>query len=329
MKVGLYIFSLVLSVGLFAESDKAASLQELAKQAASAVPIGAEVPYQAKWTYTAYGPFTKVKQTVGTLDIDYVSPVKWREYITNDLGYAETHIQNGNDEFIKFVNAKVRPLREQQMLEPFEALLRMGAETKSRPRKAKVDGNRADCFQTEASIYAGEYCFDEGSLKLLSMTNSGVETRIFSWRKVGSRELPERWEVRSGPHLLVKAELAEASEQADTNEALFRPPVGSVRHAALPNCPNRAFVGGRKTGGDVPQYPPIPRMNRESGRVVMAAKITPLGTIDELTVLESPGPAFDESALKAVRTWRYDPLKVCGQPMEVRTLITVNYQIRR
>jgi len=56
-----------------------------------------------------------------------------------------------------------------------------------------------------------------------------------------------------------------------------------------------------------PVYPRLMLQTRQTGTVVLDAVIRPDGTIDEIKVLQSPGPAFDQAAIDAVRQWRYTP----------------------
>lgn len=52
------------------------------------------------------------------------------------------------------------------------------------------------------------------------------------------------------------------------------------------------------------------------------------GTVSGLQVLQSAGKLFDDEAIAAVKQWTYAPYVQCGQPIEVDTEITVNFNIR-
>ena len=89
-------------------------------------------------------------------------------------------------------------------------------------------------------------------------------------------------------------------------------------------------------GGDVqaalliyrvnPVYPSLMQQIRKSGRVDLHAIISTDGTIESLQVI-SGDPGFYQSALEAVRQWRYRPTILNGQAVEVETVITVIYKI--
>ena len=77
-----------------------------------------------------------------------------------------------------------------------------------------------------------------------------------------------------------------------------------------------------------PVYPPLPRQMGRGGRVELRAIVATDGTIQSLQVV-SGDPLFIQSALDAVRQWRYRPTFLNGQPVEIDTFITVTYYINR
>ena len=75
-----------------------------------------------------------------------------------------------------------------------------------------------------------------------------------------------------------------------------------------------------------PPYPPMAKMARVQGAVVLQAVISKGGTIENLRVV-SGHPMLVQSALDAVRQWRYRPYLLNGEPVEVETQITVNFNL--
>jgi protein TonB len=75
-----------------------------------------------------------------------------------------------------------------------------------------------------------------------------------------------------------------------------------------------------------PIYPPIAKQARVQGTVVLAATISKNGTIEGLKVV-SGHPMLTQSALDAVRNWRYQPTYLNGEPVEVETTINVNFSL--
>lgn len=77
-----------------------------------------------------------------------------------------------------------------------------------------------------------------------------------------------------------------------------------------------------------PIYPTLPKQIRREGQVELHAIIGTDGTIQSLQVV-SGDILFVQSALDAVRQWRYHPTILDGQPVEVETYITVSYVLQR
>lgn len=77
-----------------------------------------------------------------------------------------------------------------------------------------------------------------------------------------------------------------------------------------------------------PVYPTLARHLGRAGRIELHAVIATDGTIQSLQVV-SGDPLFYQSALEAVRQWRYRPTVLNGEPVEIDTFITVIYHIDR
>jgi TonB family protein len=76
-----------------------------------------------------------------------------------------------------------------------------------------------------------------------------------------------------------------------------------------------------------PAYPPLAIQIHREGRVELRALISTDGTIQSLQVV-SGDPLFLQSALDAVRQWRYHPTILNGHPVEIDTFITVIYSLQ-
>jgi len=75
-----------------------------------------------------------------------------------------------------------------------------------------------------------------------------------------------------------------------------------------------------------PVYPPMAKIARVQGPVVLQAVISKQGTIENLRVV-SGHPMLIQAAIDAVKQWRYKPYQLSGEPVEVDTQITVNFNL--
>ncbi|MGA3160396.1 MAG: energy transducer TonB [Terracidiphilus sp.] len=118
---------------------------------------------------------------------------------------------------------------------------------------------------------------------------------------------------------------------ADPNNNLVRENVG--RPVPRPAAETLLRVSSGAVEGlliqkTMPAYPLIARNARISGTVTLAAIISKTGAIENLRVISGP-IMLQQAALDAVRTWRYRPYLLDGQPVEVETTVTVNFTLQR
>jgi TonB family protein len=75
-----------------------------------------------------------------------------------------------------------------------------------------------------------------------------------------------------------------------------------------------------------PDYPPIAKTAHVAGTVELHATISADGTIKDLHAVSGP-VMLRQSALDAVRNWRYKPYRLNNQPVEVETTINVVFSL--
>nr|WP_281419514.1 energy transducer TonB [Falsiroseomonas tokyonensis] len=77
-----------------------------------------------------------------------------------------------------------------------------------------------------------------------------------------------------------------------------------------------------------PEYPYASRLRNERGRVTLRVEIDATGRVVDVQVLTSAGfPALDESAIRAVRGWRFEPAQRDGVPVFSTTAIGITFQL--
>lgn len=78
----------------------------------------------------------------------------------------------------------------------------------------------------------------------------------------------------------------------------------------------------------IPQYPIIAKQARVEGTVELQAVISKAGTIENLQVISGQA-MLRQAAIDAVKTWRYRPYLLNGQPIEVETTVSVIFKLER
>jgi protein TonB len=85
-------------------------------------------------------------------------------------------------------------------------------------------------------------------------------------------------------------------------------------------------MAGRVISKTSPVYPPLARSARVAGTVVLHASISKTGAIENLNVISGP-VMLRQSALDAVKTWRYRPYLLNNEPVEVETTVNVIFAL--
>ena len=109
--------------------------------------------------------------------------------------------------------------------------------------------------------------------------------------------------------------------------------IASAVPTAVPKAatPQRVKVSAGVTQGLLirkvqPTYPPLAKQARIQGTVVLQAVIGKDGSIQNLHAV-SGHPMLIQSAIDAVRQWKYKPYFLNGEPVEVDTQVTVNFTL--
>ena len=76
----------------------------------------------------------------------------------------------------------------------------------------------------------------------------------------------------------------------------------------------------------VPQYPPEAKNAKIQGTVVLSVVISDSGNVENIRVVSGPNE-LQQSAIDAVRQWKYKPYLLNGDPIEVKTTINIIYSL--
>jgi len=127
--------------------------------------------------------------------------------------------------------------------------------------------------------------------------------------------IPERMPLASRPAPIASVRIKERKPTAA--------PVGQPVAVSLPAHP-------RPDGCPPPRYPTLARRRGQEGVVRLRLSIDALGRVDAVTVLRTSGfPLLDRAALKAVRSWRFEPAREGGRPVAAELIQPVEFRLRR
>jgi len=106
---------------------------------------------------------------------------------------------------------------------------------------------------------------------------------------------------------------------------------GSSEPKVKISAPTKMSISAGVAGGLLIQktatvYPQMAREARVSGTVVIQATISKTGAIENLHVVSGP-TMLRQPAMDAVKTWRYKPYLLDGEPVDVETTVSVNFSL--
>ena len=76
-----------------------------------------------------------------------------------------------------------------------------------------------------------------------------------------------------------------------------------------------------------PEYSEEARRDRYMSSVQIAGTVDPQGEFTDLCVTQAAGKGLDEKALSAVQNWKFEPASLEGQPVAVRVLVEVTFEL--
>jgi protein TonB len=74
-----------------------------------------------------------------------------------------------------------------------------------------------------------------------------------------------------------------------------------------------------------PEYPAKEHHTGHQGTVILRVLVDSSGVPHDVSVTRSLSPAFDESATKAVSSWRFSPATKYGKPLPMPTSVQVDF----
>lgn len=104
------------------------------------------------------------------------------------------------------------------------------------------------------------------------------------------------------------------------------PPPSGPLLAGVGDVTNPELIAESKL---TPEYPELARVARLEGNVILQAIIHADGTVGDVEVLRvnRPNMGFEESAIAAVKQWRYRPATQNGKPVEVYFTVFVDFKL--
>ncbi len=266
-------------------------------------------------------------------EISWAGPDKWRAEWSG-TGYSRVTVLN-KGKLYRSSNLPAPPLL---VLQFEEALGALSGNSPAGPSfsppldvsKPKMQVSNEKVRKTNAKCVSlrGTWCIDPVSAHALSFSKSREGTSEYNdYVKVGEVEFPQSLRLMLGASVQEEGTIS-VSRGVTFADALFAAPPNSTP-SDFPSCADleKNSQPGHLDNRVAPTYPQGERMSGHQGTVLLYAMVGKDGAIQHLQVIGGTRPALNKSAMDAVQQWRYSPYERCGQPVEVETVIFVNFSL--
>jgi TonB family protein len=300
-----------------ADIDRARRFSDIRSQDAPAFRLRATFSFTGKDSKTLQGTYTEI----------WVSNSQWRrETIVNDLRRVEVGTGNriwrldNSDGFPSMAAPlphliNIFPLANTNLVfesvadAPDAKIPEECATTKPGPRKER-----------------SRFCFDKKTGALLAklspdvLASSVLDRSCFYgvFRKFGAFWFPREMACLENQKPDVEAKVEEINAEPSPDPSLFSPPSGADE---LGNCSGRS-VPPHATSSPEPDFP-LGVVSPESS-IALSLIVDVQGKPQNVRVRESGGKGLDDSALKALRKWRFTPATCDGEPMPEEIEVQIN-----
>jgi TonB family protein len=119
-------------------------------------------------------------------------------------------------------------------------------------------------------------------------------------------------------------EISECDRQATGGGSTPNTPAAPITTGSTPST----VIASQLIKQIRPRYAEEAKQFRIQGVVFLDAIISETGDISEVHVARPVGGSLEETAIEAVRQWKYSPTLQDGRPVWVWTCLTVNYEFR-
>jgi len=186
-------------------------------------------------------------------------------------------------------------------------------------RSRKVNGTEARCAQLVSKESTREICVDASNGALIR--DHPFVDKEFG--PVGTKIFPRSLSYVEEGRTVAEAGIRQLTTTEPFPPSAFEVPPGAVSE---PNCLHP--TAGRLIRRVNPQYPDSERFARVQGTVAIYAVIGEDGTLRDTRIVSGVSPGLNKASLDAVQQWRYEPFMCQDTPVQVESVIQVNFSLR-
>ncbi len=272
------------------------------------------------------------KLVKGTYELLWNGPDQWREGIAIP-GYTE--VQAGGkgtiwvQRSVDFIPISIYTLHQalgfgsSVGLPQSMSLVQLALTSRDTIKKTstrKDHGDELTCFEIEDERkHSSEICVSDSTETVVRAPFMFADSDL---QPVGAKTFPRLLILRHGKEVVANVKVSELASPAQFPPATFSPPAGVSAEVGCMN-PSMPHVVKKPA----PEYPTTARQQHREGTVSFDVLIGTNGIPQIRKLIERAGIDLDDSSRNAVSLWRYDSATCNGKPVEVETVLQVNFAL--
>ncbi len=269
----------------------------------------------------------------GTIDAQFEeisdSSAYWRTNITSDEFNSSTFFSK--DQVWELQDTPEKPIRIRQIERALAALSQSIVSDKLDFSRRKQKGNQYDhellCVLATEGRRSVQDCFDEGTGTLRAVTEQSWTYLYSDYAPFKGKLFPHLITVYESSTLVAIAQVVGLESPALLDAGLFVPPSGSLQYAACREALGLPLgMGEAKLSKYV--KPDSPRLPPNSGiisnDIVISGVVGRDGRLHNVSA-HGANALTKTATLRVAQQWQFQPLKVCGSPVEVPVEVTINF----
>jgi TonB family protein len=319
-RLPILILLCAFSFPLFASGKEKNQGEQILEEAKAKTDIRDTSPFEMKANLT-------IDQKGQPIDGSYLfiwnGPTQWREEIVFP-GYTEIQVGGKEVVYVKrsmdFMPYKIYQLHE---VLAYGSHFGVGPVEKiKRTHDRDLNGKKALCVELVAgsSFSSRDVCVD-------ASTGAVIREAPFmdsDFEPFGQKLFPRLMSYVEHGKTLIEVKITGLDKTEPLPPSAFSAPSGAI---SKPTCASPGK--GRLVKRVDPQYPPAERFARAQGTVTLYGVIGADGALHGLQVVSGVTSGLNQASLDAVQQWRYEPYTCNGVPIDVESVVSVNFTLGR
>lgn len=264
----------------------------------------------------------------------WVSPQKWRRTISSER-FSQTVIQAGV-QMVEQNTGEYYPLWLRNMVTALVDPIPMSNELKqinAHLEEVNAQSERCVDLQTRVGEWSVQnsvyhvFCFDAQRGLLSSIVTPPYSAFFADYAPFGNKLVPRKVTNDLEPGTILQMRVVELNPIVQADEKLFSTDGIPASAPLLSMKIDQAVANGLALSTPPIQWPTV-RSGKTSGALSIYVSVDTTGRVREAWPLNSDNAALDDTVREQVKGWRFKPVAVQGNPVQLETVLTFAFDTK-